>query len=84
VEHISSAKSHTYKDLCFELTSKVLPHNPDIQCRALNLSAKIIEQAIFVITTGALKFSSYCMLISKTFPVNALGMLAIASQTAQT
>ena len=44
------------------------------------LSTQIINQAQFVITTWALKCSRHCMLLSKTFAVNAFGMLAIPSQ----
>jgi hypothetical protein len=47
------------------------------------LSTQIINQTQFVITKGALKCSRYCVLLSKTFAVNALGMLAIPSQNAQ-
>jgi hypothetical protein len=47
-------------------------------------STQIKNQAQFVITTETLKCSRYCMLLSKTFAVNALVMLAIPSQNART
>jgi hypothetical protein len=47
------------------------------------LSGKIINQAQFVVTTAALKFSRYCVLFSKTLAVNAPGILAIPRQNAQ-
>jgi len=47
------------------------------------LTAKIKNQAQFVVTTEALKCSMYCMLLSKTFVFNALGMLAIPRRIAQ-
>jgi len=48
-----------------------------------NLSAKIINKVQFVITKVALIYSKYCMLLSKTFVVNALGMLAIPHKKAK-
>jgi len=50
---------------------------------ALTPCAKIINQEDFVITTVALKCIRYCMLLSKTYVVNAIRMLAIPHQNIQ-
>ena len=77
---------YTHKHSYFELTwirNNFLPDSPQVQFNALKSFPKIIEQAQFVTTRVVLNYSMYCVLLSKTFVVNALGMLAIPHQNSK-